>query len=360
MPREGKNLAVDRQTRQGSMMDSFIPRRLTFYVDSDERRVGSADVLRRPELQDRPLVVLGEAGSSKSDLLEHLELGISPISAAQVIHAPELVPVDGRVVLLDALDEVPAQNDGQAIVLVLAALRKVGISRFVISCRIADWRSATATAVIKQWTGAAPIELYLDPLDKGQAQCFLADRGGIGEAKAAEVVEGYAGRGLEEWLGNPQTLLMLAKVVGQGGLPKSSLQLFDQYVALAWDEPRKQGTPLADASRDDVLNALGAIFATLILGGHGALSFAPPTHRAEGDLPFGELELLPDLRAIGKPRLTAWLNSRLVKAVGVDRALHRLLCAAADEPGQDPCLGGGRGDRADPNLGQQQRHRVGL
>lgn len=304
-------------------MDGFIPRQLTFFIADDERRVGSAELLARQELQDRPLIVLGEAGSGKSDLLAHLDRQNAPVPAVQLIHTPEIVLPDGRMVLIDALDEVPSQNEGQAIVLVLAALRKLGIARFMLSCRSADWRSATASAIIKQWTGAVPVELHLDPLDKGQAQRVLADRGGIGDAKAAEVVEDYASRGLEGWLGNPQTLLMLAKVVGQGGLPKSTARLFDQYVALAWDEPRKQGTPLADASRDEVLNALGAIFAALILGGHGALSFAPAMRRVESDLPFGEIEALSGLDAIGKKTLTAWLNSRLVKALGDDRFTYQ-------------------------------------
>lgn len=304
-------------------MDGFIPRHLTFFVDDSPRRVASRDLLFREELQGRSLIILGEAGSGKSDLLAQLDPENSPVSAVQLIHAPEVAQLHGRPVLIDALDEVPAQNDGQAIVHVLATLRKSGVRRFILSCRSADWRSATANALIEQWTGAAPIELYLDPLDKDQAQRFLADRGAIGYAKAAKAVEDYASRGLEDWLGNPQTLLMLARVISSGDLPKSTRELFDQYVDLAWNEPRKQGTPLADAGQAEVLNALGAIFATLILGGYGALSFAPPTHRVDGDLPIGELKTLPDVKTTGKETLTAWLNSRLVKLAGKDRFTYQ-------------------------------------
>nr|MBD4890924.1 hypothetical protein [Xanthomonas citri pv. citri] len=50
---------------------------------------------------------------------------------------------DATTVVIDALDELSVQGDGDAVDLVLQRLGDLGYPRFVLSCRVADWRNAT-------------------------------------------------------------------------------------------------------------------------------------------------------------------------------------------------------------------------
>jgi hypothetical protein len=304
-------------------MDSFIPRRLTYEADGQTHTVADAELLTADALHSHPLVVLGEAGSGKSRLLAERGKGALLVRASQLIADPSLIPVGAALVLVDALDEVAAQADGDAIDKLLAVLRKVEGARFVIACRVADWRSETAKATIEAWVGAKPIELRIEPLSGADAERYLGTNCALGDARATEIVRHYDERGLSGWLGNPQTLQMLGKVAQTAGLPENAAGLFEQFIDAAWNEHRKQGTPLADAAKGKVLDALGALFAALILGGHSALTLAPAVKQEPGDLPFGELSALPGFDQVPRDTLKGWLNSRLVAAPEPDRFTYQ-------------------------------------
>ncbi|MBC8057964.1 MAG: hypothetical protein H7Y61_15435 [Rhizobiales bacterium] len=100
------------------------------------------------------LVLLGEAGMGETALTEWLDWqdGYRQCTAKQLIrHAnPAALLGNARVLVIDALDEVRAQRDGDAVDLVLTALGRLGHPQFVLSCRVADWRSATGIEAIRQ------------------------------------------------------------------------------------------------------------------------------------------------------------------------------------------------------------------
>src|SRR3546814_15264273 len=58
----------------------------------------------------------------------------------------------------------------------------------------------------------------------------------FGSEKAGAVESEYRRLGLTDWLGNPQTLLMVAEVIKQGRSPHSTSQLFADYVELSLPE----------------------------------------------------------------------------------------------------------------------------
>lgn len=273
--------------------------------------------LSQGELRDRtePLVILGEAGMGKSTLLEWLSFhpGFAACSARQLINRkdPRSLLKDAEVLVIDALDEVSAQKDGDAVDLVLRRLGELDYPRFVLSCRVADWRSATGVEAIREQYGTKPIELHLEPFDDEDANVFLSSR--LGRATAKEIVANFNKRGLQGFLGNPQTLELVARIAGKGTLPGSRGELFERAIEVLWKEHRDAKAGKQPA-RDAALDAAGAAFATLILTGNAAIVRTAAANDTDGELQFAEVKRLPGGEVLG-----AMLDTRLFKAVRPDR-----------------------------------------
>ncbi|HEX8525653.1 MAG TPA: hypothetical protein VF689_01600, partial [Allosphingosinicella sp.] len=188
-----------------------VTRTLWYDTSEGRARLEQSALLHRSEC----LVVLGEAGMGKTTLLK--SLGLS--GGAQFRRARDFINDDAnnyrgenRVIVIDALDEVPARTDGDAVDAVLRQLRFAGLPRFILSCRVADWRGATAREAISGQYSVPPLEVHLEPFDEDQATAFLAARLG-GVEKAHAVVRHFSERGLtNDFLGNPQTLELIARV----------------------------------------------------------------------------------------------------------------------------------------------------
>lgn len=299
----------------------FIPRTLT-YSDSN----GDQAELRSDELPmgDAPQIILGEAGMGKTELMRRLgeANGACYVTARRLLRDPEprlLIGNAGRLVI-DALDEVPATHDGDAVDKVLGKLALAGYPRFVLSCRVADWRSATATSAIAEDYGSNPIEFQLAPLSRDEAVQFLAHS--LTLARAQEVANHFAALGPADLLGNPQTLLMIETVAKTGSLPETRGELYERAVAELRREHKreKEREPLANLSEDSALNAAGAAFAALILTGKEAVSRAPSGSEAESDVHIGDVAALP-----GGADIDVVLGSRLFRGSNVGRffPLHR-------------------------------------
>lgn len=289
-------------------MNVFLPRRLQYMVNDDEREVAHDELLNIT----RNIVLLGESGGGKTELTKWLggdkHRDHVRCTARQLINGDSRRLVgDHRVLVIDALDEVAARSDGDAVDLVLRALRDAGFPQFILSCRLSEWRAATMVEAIREQYSDAPLQVELKPLDSDQATEFLTNL--LGDADRSQVVVDYfLERNLGDWLGNPQTLLMLSDVAKRGPLPDTTAELFEKYVDLAWPEHNDQrpNTPLQALGKSAVVDALGAGFAALILTGSAALSDQPRHKINKGDLPLAELFALPDAN-----NLIAALSSRL-------------------------------------------------
>ena len=106
------------------MTDDYIERRLN-WIEGDRQYQGEeADILR----QQRPVVVLGEPGMGKTELLKRL--GDDPnaqfVRAAAFLRWTNGQMTPGNVLVIDALDEVAAKAEGVGLLAVLhiAALRR--------------------------------------------------------------------------------------------------------------------------------------------------------------------------------------------------------------------------------------------
>jgi hypothetical protein len=286
------------------MLD-YVARQLSYHLDGEEIVVGQDELLS----MEQNIVILGEAGMGKTMLLKHLEReGAKFILARRLVRASDPRSLIGNTarVLIDAVDEVSSYKDGDAVDELVGKLEDAGGPSFILSCRAEDWREATAKSMIEAVYATLPIEMTLRPFDRDQIIAFLSDR--LGADKATEVFDHYQDRAFADWLGNPQTLSMLANVIAKGGLPRGTAELFSHYVDVAWDEAndvrRESGSEVA---KETVLDTLGAAFAAVILGGKEGLAWKG-TKGSETLLSMAELAELPgcaDWDAIKGNRLLA-------------------------------------------------------
>jgi hypothetical protein len=290
----------------------ILPRKL-WYADVREHICVDQSFLQDDQ---RSLVVLGEAGMGKSTLLAQLAdvEGYAFCTARKLINSPDPAHIlgDAKTLVIDALDEVSAQRDGDAVDLVMRRLGVLSNPRFILSCRVADWRSATALQGIADLYDRAPLELHLEPLDRADAIAFLAET--LGDARAEAAINHLEARGLSGLWANPQTLELVEKVASEDRLPSSKGNLFTEATNLLRAEHReeKAGTTLAGMGEAEVLDAAGAAFATLILTGKDALSRR--VNDDGDDLPVREISSLP-----GASDVEDILDSRLFVARGTER-----------------------------------------
>lgn len=294
------------------MAELRLKRRLWFENDSG-KAVVAQDFL---ETAPAPLVVLGEAGMGKTTLLGGLDGvdGFAMCTARQLATHPRPAELlaGANTLVVDALDELSARQDGEAVDVVVRKLGELGFPRFILSCRTADWRSATSLQGLSDAYGQRPVELHIELLTRDEAGELLAPR--LGRSLADRTLDDLEARGLDGLWANPQTLSLIGDAAG-AGLPTTSRgALFEAALDAMWREHReeKAGGPLAAMSRDEVLDAAGAAFAALILTGADALSRR--VRELPSDLRLADVAALP-----GADGLPPSLDSRLFASRGPER-----------------------------------------
>lgn len=284
-------------------MSKFLPRKLWYHTrDLKQEWIRQDQIL---ELADC-LVILGEPGMGKTSLLNDLAAtpGAASCTARQLINRPDPRSLlgDMRLLVIDALDEVASATEGDAVDSVLQKLGLLGFPRFVLSCRVADWRAATAIEAIREQYNAPPLELHLEPLDREQ-QCALLTSLTNDPTRADSLLSHFE-RFQLDFLGNPQTLKLIASLPADKPLPETSSKLFE----LATEQLRrehKDGKP--ELPPDRALSAAGAAFSGLLLTGSSRIVRKASANVGEGEIAFNEIEALagPDLEQVIKTRLFA-------------------------------------------------------
>lgn len=294
-----------------------IKRRLWFYEKDERKTLTQDDLITRTE----PLIVLGEAGMGKSHLLRWLSTfpDVSKCTARQLINRADPTTLIGNAatIVIDALDEVSAQQEGAAVDLVLQRLGAIGYPRFILSCRASDWRSATGLEAIREQYSEEPIELNLEPFSHEDAELFL--EASLGKQAAEVTIKHFEQRGLESLLGNPQTLSLIAKVAKAETLPETKAELFEHAIHVLRVEHQESKAEV-QLPKDTLEISAGAAFAGLILTGSEAVSRAATANIVEGDIPLVEVSRLPGGELICKT-----LAARLYSSIGAERFtyLHR-------------------------------------
>lgn len=288
-----------------------IPRTLWYEADGGSRKtLSQSSLLGRRE----PMVILGEPGMGKTELLLWFKQqpGYAYCTARELNNArpPERVVGYAEVLVVDGLDEMSVRGDGDAVDVVLQKLGEAGYPRFVLACRVADWRSATApTAIAEQYRDAQPLVLHLEPLTDAEIERVLVAELDGDVQRARSTIGHFDRLGLGGLLSNPQTLELAATVAKNGELPETKALLFDRAVELLAKEMNKAKLQL-QLDKASAMDAAGAAFAALILTGCDALVI-DSSEAADGEILAVEAAALP-----GASKLTAALGSRLFGTAG--------------------------------------------
>lgn len=268
-----------------------------------------------------PLVIVGEAGMGKTRLLKWLGSieNYSYHTARQLLNRGNTQNTLGQniVLVIDALDELSSRNNGDSVDQVLQKLETLGYPRFILACRVADWRSAAGLEAIREQYFKEPLELHLEPFTQNEMIQFLEKN--FSQKRTQEIIEHFTTRRLSDLLGNPQTLDLIANVARSGSLPESLTQLFNKAIDLLRVE-HSDFKADAQLSSELALDAAGAAFASLILTGNEAITRKAIPNKLDGELPISEIKLLPDAEKIDNI-----LGSRLFRSNGVESFsyLHR-------------------------------------
>ena len=259
-------------------------------------RDGNRTDTEPPRRESRPLadfrshdayVLLGDPGAGKTtafeDEVEALGAGACPRVSARdflEINDPPFVP-PGNTLFIDGLDEVRAgQRDARSpLDRIRRRLDSLGRPRFRLSCREADWLGENDRRHLARVSpGERVTVLRLDPLTDADIKRVLAHRDDIPDP--GRFVTMARDRGVDGLLANPQTLGMLADVVGGGGeWPGSRLETFEQSCLRIVREHNEEHIASLGADEapdvDRALDAAGRLCAVHLLTGTAGFTVRP-------------------------------------------------------------------------------------
>ncbi|MEO5372322.1 MAG: hypothetical protein H7833_19810 [Magnetococcus sp. DMHC-1] len=176
------------------------------------------------------LVILGEPGMGKTT--SFIE-GAKEEENAEYLTIRQFLrrnPSDlqGKTLYLDGLDEQRAgKADGnQVIDEIIGKLGKLGRPGFRLSCRTADWYGELDESNLREASSNETITVIrLEPLKEEQILEIVASKNLNGD----KFLEDARRSGIEEWVTNPQHLVMVLKVVSRGqAWPETRKELFER------------------------------------------------------------------------------------------------------------------------------------
>ena len=304
-----------------------ISRRLARY-DSN----GNFQEITDAELRERapPLVVIGDPGWATFVLksLGGSDRGEFVRASTFVANPAKFRPASpDNFLIIDALDEVAALREGDPLYNVLSALGSIDYPPFVLSCRAADWRGATARIDISDHYDQVPEQWTLQPISRDEAHAFLEGLG-VDVSRSTLLLDRLEERSLSDLYGNPLTLGLLSKLAlgDDDSVPSGKAALFERAVDILRTEhnPGKHSAALAKLSKSEALDAAGAIMASLLLSGKDAVTTVSKPEETYSFVTTPDIATLP-----GGNAADAVIASRLFRTADFDDQafvpLHRTI-----------------------------------
>lgn len=227
-------------------------------------------------LSHRNLILLGDPGSGKSHLLRHFAAwtGARYLTARDFLNLPP--PQAGASLFIDGLDEKRAgRGDQDTIDRMVQKLFATIPAQVRIACRAQDWLGDSDLAAFRAYFerhGGITV-FALQPLSENEQLAVLAG----GECVDAEAfLEKARRKGLHEFLGNPQNLIMLSKVVASGRWPETRNALYREATRLLLAEPNPEKRHFGGGVFDggELREAAGAICAARLISDVEGVSLA--------------------------------------------------------------------------------------
>ncbi len=225
----------------------------------------------------------------------------------------------GKTLFIDGLDEVRvgAADTRTALDEIRGRLDQLGRPSFRISCREADWLGENDRNRLGSISPSPEITvLRLNPLSDSDIQQILRDHSGVSDSQT--FIDQSRQRGLGDLLTNPQTLIMLADVAGDGKRwPESRLDTFGMACDVMAREPNKehklgaQQPPL-----NELLDAAGYLCAAHLITGSAGVTL-------DGD--DSDYLAITDVDVTIRRNARAAVSTRLFRGVGEQRfaPIHR-------------------------------------
>jgi predicted NACHT family NTPase len=247
------------------------------------------------------LILLGEPGSGKSHLFSETAAseGATFLKARAFLARPAKT-LSGQALFIDGLDERRAgRGDLDTIDAMVKQLFEVQPSRVRVSCRIADWLGETDLTALNTYFGQSsePIILLLETLSEVEQVAVLSAQGAQG-TEAFEFLAEARHRGLDDFLTNPQNLIMLWGVAKGGSWPANRRELFELSTRLMLKETNAERarSGVGSYSVEELRAAAGAIFAASLISDVEAVSLTDQEGTADvpgyRSVPFAGHEIL--------------------------------------------------------------------
>lgn len=226
----------------------YAPRTLVEIAssNSDGGRVDPVPVALESVRDVHAYVLLGDPGMGKTTAFkrEAEAIGLAPIRVRDFIGLQQLKEqwVD-KTLFIDGLDETRAgvQDGRTALDQIRGKLEELGVPRFRISCREADWLgSSDREALERLLQGKSSLTVFrLEKLSREDTEILLSGNHDVADPRA--FVRNAERLGLDGLLGNPQTLKVLAAAVGDDGQwPETRAEAYQLACEKLAVEPNKE------------------------------------------------------------------------------------------------------------------------
>ena len=291
-----------------------MPDRLVRQISpgGDDDRRGFFSYLNSPNL-----ILLGDPGAGKSHLFEQAAAASGGffLSARAFMSTPA-ASLDSAL-FIDALDERRAgRGDHNTIDRMVEKLFERSPEKVRISCRAQDWLGDTDLAAFRPYFDGhgGVVVVALEPLSRDEISAVLAHHGV--KDPPTFLKEAYE-RELNDFIVNPQNLIMLASVVKDGNWPTTRRELYYAATALLLQEHNRARSRSGEGvyTPDELRDSAGAICATHLIADVEGISLKENDDRAE----------FPSYRTIGVPdidRARAALGRRAFKQGPIEETVE--------------------------------------